>query len=150
MLGVKRWFIEIDEFDRGERRLLNFGHTFGHALEAAVGFSIPHGVAVALGVRAAIRHPASDAGSLVGELDDYCARLLAGIAPVVDAARSRFDEGTFTTAFAGDKKHSADTFTLVLPRASDGGPTLHLVSRPRSAAEAQLALSCVLDVLEQA
>ena len=57
VLGVKRWFIEIDEFDRGERRLLNFGHTFGHALEAAVGFSIPHGVAVALGVRAADPSP---------------------------------------------------------------------------------------------
>jgi 3-dehydroquinate synthase len=149
VLGVKRWFIEIDEFDRGERRLLNFGHTFGHALEAAVGFSIPHGVAVALGVRAAIRHPASDAGSLVAELDDYCARLLEGIAPVVDGARSRFDEGTFTTAFAGDKKHSADTFTLVLPRSADDGPTLHLVARPRSADESQLALSCVVDVLDQ-
>ena len=35
VLDSKRWFVEIDEFDRKERRLLNFGHTFGHALEAA-------------------------------------------------------------------------------------------------------------------
>ena len=62
MLGVKRWFVETDEFDRAERHLLNFGHTFAHALEAAVEFSIPHGVAVAVGVRAALRHHAAEAG----------------------------------------------------------------------------------------
>ena len=32
-LEAKRWFIEIDEFDKAERLLLNFGHTFGHAME---------------------------------------------------------------------------------------------------------------------
>src|SRR5205085_504532 len=33
VLACKQWFVEIDEFDRKERRLLNFGHTFAHALE---------------------------------------------------------------------------------------------------------------------
>lgn len=52
-LSIKRPFIEEDEFDRGIRNLLNYGHTFGHAFEVTSGFSIPHGLAVALGMAAA-------------------------------------------------------------------------------------------------
>jgi 3-dehydroquinate synthetase len=44
-----------DPYDRGERGQLNLGHTFGHALEAAAGFHLPHGRAVALGLLAALR-----------------------------------------------------------------------------------------------
>ena len=50
---VKRDFIEEDEFDRGRRNLLNYGHCFGHALEAASDFAIPHGLAVVVGMRLA-------------------------------------------------------------------------------------------------
>jgi 3-dehydroquinate synthetase/shikimate kinase len=44
-----------DPHDRGERNQLNLGHTFAHALEAAAGFELPHGRAVALGLLAALR-----------------------------------------------------------------------------------------------
>jgi 3-dehydroquinate synthase len=45
-----------DELDRtGQRMLLNFGHSFGHAIEAASQFRIPHGEAVALGMMLAFR-----------------------------------------------------------------------------------------------
>ena len=45
-----------DPFERGERTLLNFGHTFAHALEAAAGYEeLTHGRAVALGLLAALR-----------------------------------------------------------------------------------------------
>jgi 3-dehydroquinate synthetase len=44
-----------DPEDRGERAQLNLGHTFAHALEAAAGFELPHGQAVALGLLAALR-----------------------------------------------------------------------------------------------
>ena len=44
-----------DPYDRGPRRVLNLGHTFGHALEAASGYTVPHGRAVALGLTAALR-----------------------------------------------------------------------------------------------
>jgi 3-dehydroquinate synthetase len=44
-----------DPLDRGERAQLNLGHTFAHALEAASGFTLPHGRAVALGLLAALR-----------------------------------------------------------------------------------------------
>ena len=44
-----------DERESGKRGLLNLGHTFGHALEAASGYELPHGKAVALGLQAALR-----------------------------------------------------------------------------------------------
>ena len=44
-----------DPHDRGPRNQLNLGHTFGHALEAAAGYALPHGRAVALGLLAALR-----------------------------------------------------------------------------------------------
>lgn len=49
-LHIKVPYIEEDEFDRGRRNLLNFGHCFGHALEAATSFAVPHGQAVVLGM----------------------------------------------------------------------------------------------------
>lgn len=53
-LLAKKQFIELDEFDQGQRRLLNFGHTFGHALESASSMSITHGYAVGLGILMAV------------------------------------------------------------------------------------------------
>ena len=44
-----------DPHDDGPRHVLNLGHTFGHALEAAAGYELPHGRAVALGLLAALR-----------------------------------------------------------------------------------------------
>ena len=49
-LRTKLPFIEQDEFDKGRRNLLNFGHCFGHALEAASGYEVSHGQAVVLGM----------------------------------------------------------------------------------------------------
>ena len=49
-LNFKKKFIEIDEFDKGERIKLNFAHTFGHAIEVVTNYEIPHGTAVAIGM----------------------------------------------------------------------------------------------------
>lgn len=51
-LSVKAVLVEADEFDRGDRRLLNFGHTVGHAVESASGYSLRHGEAVSVGMAA--------------------------------------------------------------------------------------------------
>jgi len=48
---LKRQVVEEDEFDNGQRLLLNFGHTIGHALEKTAGFSeVTHGEGVAIGM----------------------------------------------------------------------------------------------------
>ena len=49
-LEVKKGIIEIDEHEKDLRRILNFGHTFGHALEALTEHEVPHGLAVVWGV----------------------------------------------------------------------------------------------------
>jgi 3-dehydroquinate synthase len=52
---IKKSIVEIDEKEQGLRRLLNFGHTLGHAIEAESQFTISHGEGVALGMIAAAR-----------------------------------------------------------------------------------------------
>lgn len=49
-VAVKVAITEKDPLERGERRLLNLGHTLGHALEAATHHALPHGAAVAYGL----------------------------------------------------------------------------------------------------
>jgi len=49
-LEIKKAYIEKDEFDRGPRNIFNYGHSFGHALEAATEFGIPHGIGVTMGM----------------------------------------------------------------------------------------------------
>ncbi|EME70525.1 3-dehydroquinate synthetase [Paramagnetospirillum caucaseum] len=49
-LEIKKGYIEKDEFDTGPRLVFNLGHSFGHAMEAATDFSIPHGIAVTIGL----------------------------------------------------------------------------------------------------
>ncbi|MEW6334089.1 MAG: 3-dehydroquinate synthase [Thermodesulfobacteriota bacterium] len=47
---IKKGIVELDECDRGVRRILNFGHTVGHAVEAASAYGLSHGEAVAIGM----------------------------------------------------------------------------------------------------
>ena len=48
--SVKKLIIEEDELENNERKVLNYGHTFGHALESASNYFIPHGIAVTIGM----------------------------------------------------------------------------------------------------
>jgi shikimate kinase / 3-dehydroquinate synthase len=52
---IKAQVVARDEREAGERQVLNLGHTVGHAIEAASGFRVRHGEAVALGLLAAAR-----------------------------------------------------------------------------------------------
>jgi len=53
--AVKVSVVEQDEKDHGERQILNFGHTLGHAIECVSNFRLKHGTAVALGMAAAAK-----------------------------------------------------------------------------------------------
>ncbi len=50
---IKKGIVEVDETEKGLRRILNFGHTVGHAIEAESRYVIPHGESVAMGMAAA-------------------------------------------------------------------------------------------------
>ena len=116
-LAVKQWFIETDEFDKAERRLLNFGHTWGHALESATSFAVPHGLAVAIGMMAAICYARHQDFTL--NLWNHCLALLL---PVLQPAQlAVFDSERFLKAFQADKKHSPGNYHLIVPTTSDPG-----------------------------
>jgi 3-dehydroquinate synthetase len=90
-----------DPSDRGPRTQLNLGHTFGHALEAAAGYALPHGRAVSLGLLAALRLSGlEDERRLVEEL----------LAP----EPARVDPDAAWAALARDKKARGGTPRLVL------------------------------------
>lgn len=114
-LVVKQWFIEVDEFDQAERRLLNYGHTWGHALETATMFAIPHGLAVAVGMMASIEFTGHQRSSQA--LWSHCQTLLK---PVLKRSQIHaFDPERFIKAFQGDKKHSPGFYHLIVPKISD-------------------------------
>jgi 3-dehydroquinate synthase len=52
---IKARVVERDEADRNLRKILNFGHTIGHALERLAGYRMPHGEAVSIGIAAESR-----------------------------------------------------------------------------------------------
>lgn len=118
-LQAKKWFIEIDEFDRGERLLLNFGHTFGHALESASEFRISHGIAVGMGMLAAFHF-----GEAQGRNYERVPQLSAFRSHVANLVSSASEYGpvaakmplsALLNAFRSDKKHRADQFAFILP-----------------------------------
>jgi len=49
-LEIKKGYIEIDEFDKKERQVFNYGHSFGHAIESLTNYRVPHGIAVSYGM----------------------------------------------------------------------------------------------------
>lgn len=114
-LRIKQRYIEEDEFDRGVRRLLNFGHCFGHAIESATDFSVPHGQAVVLGMMLAGLVSSSRGELDRSSLEDYGARLFA---PTLTAAASveglEFDD--VIEAMRHDKKRTGPGLAVVLPR----------------------------------
>lgn len=52
-LSIKKSVVEFDEYEKDVRRSMNYGHTFGHAIEKLSNFNIPHGLAVLLGIQIA-------------------------------------------------------------------------------------------------
>jgi len=118
-LMTKKKFIEEDEFDTGIRLLLNFGHTFGHAIEAAGNFSITHGVAVGLGMQIANQlskklDSMQDAVERVKQLDDYLSVLMSGV-PQLPKALSEISSELFLEKFKSDKKHTASEYVVIVP-----------------------------------
>jgi 3-dehydroquinate synthase len=106
--------VAADEREQGERALLNFGHTFAHAIEAVSGYAWLHGEAVAMGMVLAARlsarlglAPAADAEALRG--------LLVRFALPVDRDRN-LDADALLAAMRLDKKAESGRLRLVLWR----------------------------------
>lgn len=113
-LKIKRSAVEQDEFDNGERMKLNFGHTFGHALEKLHGYrGLSHGEAVGIGMvmmarcgeKAGLTEPGT-AGQIAQALTKY------GL-PVSDGSA---DLSAIPELAMADKKARGGTVNLVMLR----------------------------------
>ena len=107
-VAIKARIVERDEFEtKGERALLNFGHTIGHAIEKATGYKkYLHGEAISLGMRAAAWLSRREAGLSQEDARDLDLALIANNLPVVlDQA---VDSQSILAALGNDKKVAAD------------------------------------------
>lgn len=99
-LTIKRDVVERDEFEKGQRRVLNFGHTLGHGIEAAAGGDLLHGECVALG------------------MIPFCApavrqKLLPLLKTLGLPTTCACDPAAVTAAVRHDKKADGETITVV-------------------------------------
>ena len=110
----KAAIVARDEFEQGERALLNFGHTFGHALETADGYTgLLHGEAVAIGMVLAARLSAAIGRAPQADADRLAALLAALGLPVTPPAH---DPAHLLDLMRLDKKNLGGRLRLVLWR----------------------------------
>ncbi|MGN0542601.1 MAG: 3-dehydroquinate synthase [Acutalibacteraceae bacterium] len=109
---LKRDVVAKDEFDKGDRQLLNFGHTMAHSIEKCSHFEISHGSAVAIGMVIAAK-----ASAKLGWSAEDCT------AEIIEANKSNglpvecdFEPRALADAALSDKKRSGGTINFVAPR----------------------------------
>ena len=109
--SVKKALVEEDERDNDMRKLLNFGHTMGHAIEKVSDYSISHGQAVAMGMLACAK-----ASFLKGWSNRDCAIPIwqvldkYGIDPICPYTAPRLADAALK-----DKKRDGETISIVVP-----------------------------------
>jgi 3-dehydroquinate synthase len=113
-MRVKISYMENDEFDQGRRNLLNYGHCFGHALETASDYHIPHGIAVTIGILFAniIAHRRN---MLTQEyLHDLATGLIIPCIPL-KLDHAYFDDSLLLESMKKDKKNIGKLLTVIIP-----------------------------------
>lgn len=110
-LGIKKAYVEIDEFDTRERQVFNYGHSFGHALESVTNYRVPHGIAVAYGMDMA-NHLSDKLGLLSRATRERMRSVLQGIWGAVPL--EPVDRGAYLAALRRDKKNRGEELGLIL------------------------------------
>ncbi|PIZ05035.1 MAG: hypothetical protein COY58_01185 [Gammaproteobacteria bacterium CG_4_10_14_0_8_um_filter_38_16] len=115
-LGIKKSIVEADEFELNYRRSLNYGHTFGHAIEALSEYTIPHGSAIVLGMilenQLSVQHQLMDQATCE-KLNNVCFALLS------EKSRMIYKKMSFEKILIflkKDKKANGDSITFSLMR----------------------------------
>lgn len=121
-VAIKARIVEEDEFETlGTRALLNFGHTLGHAIEAAAGYGgeegFLHGEAIALGLRAAAWLSVEKSGLPVAEAARLSRALAAFGLPQALPGEPRFSDDALIQIARSDKKYDQGRIRFVLLRA---------------------------------
>jgi len=116
---IKAAVVGEDEKEAGRRALLNLGHTFGHAIEAELGFeeaALAHGEAVALGCCMAFRYSAREGLCPVEDVRRVEAVVAEAGLPTRLEQAGAFAADRLLALMAGDKKAEGGALTLILAR----------------------------------
>ena len=111
-IQLKNDLVSSDEFDRGDRQLLNFGHTLGHAVEKCSNYTITHGHAVGIGM-VAMAKAAYAQGISIEDCTMPIQNALSCYDLPVDLP---FPMETLLPVILNDKKRLGDMITLVVPQ----------------------------------
>ncbi len=109
-VAFKKNIVECDEFERGERKLLNLGHTIAHAIEKIENYTISHGKAVAIGLNA-ISYSCMRNGICSEECYNEVAVILKNCGVFYDFD---YDVSEIISVMKSDKKRINDGISLVL------------------------------------
>ena len=112
-LEIKKGYIEIDEFDKKERQVFNYGHSFGHAIESLTNYRVPHGIAVSYGMDMA-NFVSVKLGYISEKIRQEIRELLEQIwtdFPINDISLNKFKY-----ALSKDKKNVGKELRLILNR----------------------------------
>jgi 3-dehydroquinate synthase len=108
---IKRDIVAQDEYERGERKFLNFGHTIGHAIELLSGYEITHGSAVAAGMAIVTRMAVR-----MGICDDLCSHGVLQMLKRYDLpVNTAYDAASLARACLADKKRDGGKLTMIFP-----------------------------------
>jgi 3-dehydroquinate synthase len=111
-IEIKRDIVANDEFERGERKLLNFGHTIGHAIELLSGYKTTHGNAVAAGMAIVTR-----AAARMDICDGLCRQsVLQMLKHYKLPTNTDYDAAALSHACLADKKRDGGKLTMVFPQ----------------------------------
>jgi len=112
-LNIKKTYIEQDEFDKGIRNILNYGHTFGHAYESATNYAIPHGIGVTLGMLTATFFSWK-----LGKIsEEYYNNLMQFLKPYYEPYNQELNTNLLESILQGiklDKKNQGSSITCIL------------------------------------
>jgi shikimate kinase/3-dehydroquinate synthase len=139
-IAMKRAIVDVDPHDRGPRMALNLGHTIGHGIEAASGFTVAHGEGVRRGMRAAIALSVRRVALAPDRAERLMSRLRMLAPPSVDENVRGLDPSVVRNALANDKKRSARGVRFVLLSALG----CVVIDEPTEA-DIAFAIACALD-----
>ena len=138
-LSIKKRFIEIDEFDAGIRNIFNLGHSFGHAIEAATMFAVPHGIAVSMGMHVACSVAAARGLLQASHAERMKLVLAKNFSPY---ASVQIEIQPMMAALMKDKKNSTSELGLILPM-GERAEIQKIMIKPDAQFQQQLAASLI-------
>lgn len=106
----KNKIVSKDEFEKGKRKLLNLGHTYAHAVEKLSGYTVPHGIAVIMGVKKITEY-----ADRVGLCDKITLGKVNDLIKNVELPNGDYALEEVIGVIKSDKKRQGEFIDLVIP-----------------------------------